>query len=181
MDITNLLNNKSIKPIAKRTEISEAIRIGAISIREIKSLSEILDDKKLALIFEAMESVTAMNPELAYLDWLLFTQEFITSESNSLKREASRIAGNIAFRFPDDLEVAIRKLLENAGNESTVVRWSSAYALGRIIAIPKYAESELFDVVSDLYEREKDNGIRNRYLSGLKKARNDRERNRKPH
>ena len=170
MDITNLLNDKSIKPIVKRTEISEAIRTGAVTIRDIKSLSDKLDDKKLALVFEAMESVTAKNPELADLDWLVFAQEYITSESNSLKREASRIVGNIAFLFPDDLEVVIRKLLENAGNDSTVVRWSSAYALGRIITIPKYAGSELFGVVSDLYEREKDNGIKNQYLSGLKKA-----------
>ena len=170
MDIINLLNDKSKKSVTKRAEISETIRIGAVTIQDIKSHSDVLDDKKLALVFEAMESVTAKNPELADLEWLVFVQEFITSESNNLKREASRIVGNIAFLFPDDLEVAIQKLLENTGNDGTVVRWSSAYALGRIIAIPKYAGSELFGVVSDLYECEKDNGIKNQYLSGLKKA-----------
>ena len=99
MYITTTLNDKIIKPVTKRIAISEAIRTGAITIQDIKSLSDALDDKKLALVFEAMESVTAKNSELADLEWLLFVQEFITSESNSLKREASRIVGNIVFFF----------------------------------------------------------------------------------
>jgi hypothetical protein len=72
--------------------------------------------------------------------------------------------------FPNDLETAIQKLLLNTGSGGTVIRWSSAYALGRIISIPKYATSDLFNVVSGLYEQEKGNGIKNQYLSGLKKA-----------
>ena len=97
MDITNLLNDKLIKPDIKRTEISKAIRIGVVTIQDIKSLNNMLDDKKLALLFETMESVTVKNPELADLEWLVYVQEYVTSESNNLKRKVSQIVGNMCF------------------------------------------------------------------------------------
>lgn len=124
----------------------------------------------MALILEAMEAVTGKNPEVADLDWLKFVQEFITSKSNNLKREASRIVGNIAHLFPDDLDTAIHSLLENTKNDGTVIRWGSAYALARIIKIPQYANSELYDTLTDLSEQEQESGVKNQFLGGLKKA-----------
>jgi len=170
MSIVSLLDNKNMKPLEKRMEIVEIIRMNFISIKEIKSLQDTIDDKKMALIFEAMEDVTNKNPEIANLDWLIFVQNFILSKSNNLKREASRIVGNIAYLFPDNLNVAIQNLIENTKNESTVIRWGSAYALARIIQIPKYANNELYDVIEDLCEQETDNGVKNQFVNGLKKA-----------
>jgi len=170
MDIVGLLDNKTLKSLDKRAELIEAIRMEAITIHEIQFLKAVLDDKKMAVILEAIEAISLKNPGIADSDWLKFAQEYITSKSNSLKREASRIVGNIAHLFPDDLEVAIQKLLENTNNDGTVIRWSSAYALGRIISIPEYASSDLFDVISGLYELETDNGVKNQYLYGIKKA-----------
>lgn len=146
MDIINLLNDKTVKPIEKRENLAESIRMKWITIDEIKSLDG-LDEKKSGIILEAMEAVTRNSPECADLDWLKFAQEYITSPSNSVKREASRIVGNIAHLFPDDLATAIEKLLENTINNGTVIRWGSAYALGRIVLIPQYANSDLFDIV----------------------------------
>ncbi len=99
----------------------------------IQALKGVLDDKKMALVLEAMEAVSNKNPAAANLEWLLFAQDFIMSEANSLNREASRIVGNIAHLFPDDLSVAIDHLLENTKETGTVVRWGSAYALARIV------------------------------------------------
>ena len=175
MDIAGLLGNKEMKAIEKRAEIMDGIRTGLIGTREILHLRDVLDDKKMAVVFEAMEAVTGKDPDYADKDWLLFAQDYITSESNSLKREASRLVGNIAHLFPDDLDTAISKLLENTKNDGAVIRWGSAYALGRIVPIPKYANGDLFDFVSGLYEQEKDNGIKNQYLAGLKKAKKLRE------
>ena len=169
-----MLNNKDIKPLEKRYEIAEAINMGVITINEIRSFQNVLDDKKMALVLEAMEAVTGKNPGAADLDWLIFLQDFITAESNNLKRESSRIIGNIAYLFPDDLETAIQKLFLNTKHEGTVIRWGSAYALGRIIPIPKYANGDLFNMVTDLYEKENDNGVQNQYFNGLKKARKTR-------
>ncbi len=170
MDIVNLLNNTTIKSLEKRTDIAEAIEARLLTLKEIQSLQTILDDKKMALIFEAMEAVSSKNPMTADLGWLTFAQDFISSDSRSIKREASRIVGNIAHLFPNNLNVAVRSLLENTNDVGTVIRWSSAYALARIIQIPRYANSNLYFTLTELSEREQENGVKNQLLSGLKKA-----------
>ena len=171
MDIIGILNNRNIKPLGKREAVIEAINTGVIAIEDIQSFQNVLDDKKMTLVLEAMEAITNKNPNTADLEWLTFVQGYIISESNNLKRESSRIVGNIAHLFPDDLETVIKNLLTNTANERTVIRWGSAYAFGRIVAIPQYAKSDLFNVVTGLYEQENDNGVKNQYLGGLKKAR----------
>ncbi|MCL1854756.1 MAG: hypothetical protein FWF86_03395 [Clostridia bacterium] len=171
MDVIGLLNNKAMKAVEKRNEIEEAIKTGALTIQGVQALEGAVDDKRISLVFEAMEAVTEKNPEIADLGWLKFAQKYITSQSNNLKRESSRIVGNIAHLFPNDLEAATQKLLANTSNDGTVIRWSSAYALGRIISVPQHANSELLGVVTALYEQETDTGIRNQYLRGLKQAR----------
>ena len=67
--------------------------------------------------------------------------------------------------------------MENTKHESTVVRWGSAYALARIIQIPKYANNELYDVIEDLCEQETDNGVKNQFANGLKKAKKIKNKN----
>jgi hypothetical protein len=42
--------------------------------------------------------------------------------------------------------------------------------MSRIIRIPHYANSELFDTLTDLSEQEQENGVKNQLLGGLKKA-----------
>ena len=61
-------------------------------------------------------------------------------------------------------------LLQNSENKGTVVRWSSGYSLGRIIQIPKFAKSDLFEALVIIAENEQDNGVKNQYVKGLKKA-----------
>ncbi|MCL2690837.1 MAG: hypothetical protein FWE56_01090 [Candidatus Bathyarchaeota archaeon] len=170
MDIINLLSNEAIKSLEKRQEITIAIQTQLITIKEIQTLKNILEDKKLVLVLEAMETVTNKNPEMANTDWLKFVQDLITSKSNNIKREASRIVGNIAHMFPDDLETSIQNLMENTTNEGTVIRWGSAYALAKIIQIPQHANSELYDILNKLCEQETENGVKNQLLGGLKKA-----------
>ena len=168
--VISLLENSSLKSIEKRKMIEEAINSNATTINDIKAFKNVVDDKKMAIILEAMEAVTAKNPKIADLEWLEFCQEFILSPSNNLKRESSRIVGNIAHLFPNDLEMPIRMLMANTKNDSKVIRWGSTYAFARIIAIPQHANSELYERLKELCEREQDNGVKNQLLSGLKKA-----------
>ncbi len=109
-------------------------------------------------------------PAVANTEWLLFAQDCVLSNSNNLKREASRIIGNIAHLFPNDLDVAIPRLLENMKDDGTVIRWGSAYALAKVIRIPRYANSELYDLLTNLSQQEQNNGVRNQLLAGLKAA-----------
>ena len=170
MNFISLLDDKTIKPIEKRKVLEEAVKTGSLTMKEIQSLSVLTEDSKIALVLEAMEAVTVKHPDMADLEWLIFAQGFLLSQSNNLKREASRIVGNIARFFPNNLEAIIKQLLANTADAGTVIRWSSAYALGRIIAIPHYAGGELYDVLTDLADKENDNGVKNQYLNGIKKA-----------
>lgn len=68
------------------------------------------------------------------------------------------------------IEEAISPLLDNSSNEGTVIRWAAAYALSRIITTDRYAQSELYDKLTDISNKEEDNAIRNQYLKALKKA-----------
>jgi len=170
MDIMTLLESISFTSIEKRVRVENAIKSKDITIKEIQSTKNVIDDKTMTIVLEAMEQVTQKNSELANVEWLEFVQEFILSESNNLKREASRVVGNIAHLFPNDLETAIQKLMINIEDIGTVIRWGSAYAFARIIVIPKYANSELFNKLSKFCEKEENNGVKNQLIKSLKKA-----------
>ncbi|OGO77460.1 MAG: hypothetical protein A2Y23_02190 [Clostridiales bacterium GWB2_37_7] len=170
MDTLIMLNDKSIKAIEKRGIIIKSLKEKNIGIKEIKGLLNEIDEKKSAIIFEAMEAVTNSDAHIADIEWQHLAVENILSVSNRIKREASRIVGNIAHKFPNDLEKAIEKLLLNSKDPGTVVRWSSAYALAKIIVIPQYANGELFDRLTEICNHEEESGVKNQYVKALKKA-----------
>ena len=129
-----------------------------------------MNDKELAKHLGALEGETRKNPSAATKADFALAVANISSDNNSVKREASRVVGNLAETFANDLDEAIAKLLANTSDDGTVVRWSAAYALGRIIMLPKYANSDLLEKVAKLADAEDENGIKNQYLAGLKKA-----------
>ena len=168
MDILYLLADKSIKATEKREQIAQALENGETTVKEIKTYA--LDDKTVGIILEAMESVSRTRPQAADIEWLNYAGTYITAASNTVKREASRVVGNISHLFPDKIDGLLPSLLENTKSDGTVIRWGSAYALGQIVRIPKFANSNLFDVLTDLAEQEAENGVKNQYSNGLKKA-----------
>ena len=172
MDIIRLLMDKTKKPLEKRVEVEEALRGEFLSIDDLSAIKSNADEKSIGLVLEAMEAVTNKNPAIADLKWLKLAEEYIGSKNNTAKREASRIVGNIAHLFPNDLDGIIQKLIANTEDCGTVIRWSSAYALAKIILMPKYTNSELYDVLTLLYDKETDNGVKNQYLNGLKRQKN---------
>jgi len=168
MNISELLSDKTMKPLEKRKAIADAVLNGSTKIQDLMALK--VDDKKLALVFESIEELSSKTPDMAELNWLKFAESHMLSADNNIKREAARIIGNIAHRFPGDLGSVIPKLIGNAKSGSTIIRWSCAYALGKIIVIPKHADSDLYGKLEKLAEQEPMNGNKNQYLNGLKKA-----------
>ncbi|MDR1263113.1 MAG: hypothetical protein LBK46_06450 [Oscillospiraceae bacterium] len=169
MNVLEILHDKVKKAVEKRTALAEAIKCNELSIDGLSTLSG-LTDKDLVIILEAMEEVSRSEPALSDMAWLAFAEKYVISDNNTLKREASRVIGNIAPLFAEQLGGLVSKLLANSGNEGTVVRWGSGYALGRIILIPQYAKSDLYEKLTSIAESEQENGVKNQYLAGLKKA-----------
>lgn len=170
MIIIDIINDKSLKRLEKREVIVESIINRKVDFSTISEACEILPEKKVSLLLEAIEEVSRSKEFILEADYLDLAEKYILSSDNSCKREASRIVGNLANKYPTKLDDAIVALLKNTDNEGTVIRWASAYALSRIIVIPQYAKSSLFEQISDLCAREEENGVKNQYIKALKKA-----------
>lgn len=171
----DILNDKTMKATEKRAVIVEAINNKELDLEKIKAMSVALDSKKIVIIFEAIEAITKETPTIFDSKILTFINDYILSESNPIKRETSRIVGNVAKVYPNQLEKSVALLLENTNNEGTVVRWGSAYALSRIILLPDYINSSLYNTLKHISDMEEDNGVKKQYVNALKKA--DKKRN----
>ncbi len=170
MNLIEILTDKSLKTTEKRAVIISAIVNDSISLNEIINVSHSLNEKHIAIILEAIEEIT--NKKLKQVDssCIAFAEKYILSDSNLCKREASRIIGNLAEQYPKELDSAIKNLIQNTNSESTVIRWGSAYALSRIIVLSEFLNTNLFKEISDICDREQENGVRNQYLKALKKV-----------
>ena len=76
--------------------------------------------------------------------------------------------GNLAQKFPKEVEKAVPKLLVNTKDESTVVRWCAAFALSEIAKNSLRAREELVPKIEGIIKSEKNNGVKNVYLKALK-------------
>lgn len=170
MTIKQIIDDKSVKRLEKRNAIVEGIANGSFDFSAVSAACSSLPEKNIALLLEAIEEVSRSKEFSLGEDYLNLSERYILSSNPSCKREASRIVGNLAAAFPTKLDHAITALLQNADHEGTVIRWASAYALSRIVILPQYAREPLFEQISDLYEKEKENGVKNQYRKALKKA-----------
>lgn len=170
MGIIELVSDKALKGIRRRAALVEELCSGRSGLADVLSSAPALNDQQLASLLEAIEEIS--NKRLMPLEagYLHFATPWIAAQSNALKREASRIVGNLAAAHPSQLQEAIPLLLGNAQHESTVVRWASAYALSRIVLLREYAQSVLFDQLTALCGQEQDNGVKGQYLKALRKA-----------
>ena len=170
MNIVELLKDKSLKGTERRQVVVNMIVAGELTVDEMAAMSASIGEKQVATVLEAVEEVS--NKRLRSLDavWLQWAKPYISSENNSCRREASRIVGNMAAQYPDLLDEAIERLMKNTKDEGTVIRWAAAYTLSRIVVLDRYANSDLYDRLVAICDREKDNGVKNQYIKALNKA-----------
>lgn len=170
MTIKQVIDDKTMKRLEKRNALVEGIIGGNYDFSAVSAACSLLPEKKISLLLEAIEEVSRSKEFALEEEYVKLSEGSILSSDPSCKREASRIVGNLAAAFPEDLDHAISALLQNADDEGTVIRWASAYALSRIVIIPQYAKGPLFEQISHLYEKEKETGVKNQYGKALKKA-----------
>ncbi|MBO1915002.1 hypothetical protein J4G37_60520, partial [Microvirga sp. 3-52] len=92
---------------------------------------------------EVLEAATSEKPGIATPKLLEFAENNLSVQAPRIKWESAKVIGNIAHLFPEQLEIPVKHLLENTSHEGTVVRWSAAYALTKIVSLPKYSNSKL--------------------------------------
>lgn len=170
MTIKQIIDDKAVKRLEKRNVLVEGIINGNFDFSAVSAACSLLPEKKISLLLEAIEEVSRSKEFVLEEDYLKLSESYILSSDPSCKREASRIVGNLAAAFPENLDHAITALMQNANHDGTVIRWASAYALSRIVIIPQYARGPLFEQISNLCEKEKETGVKNQYSKALKKA-----------
>lgn len=99
---------------------------------------------------------------------LLFVTDTLLEKAPRVKWESAKVIGNIAHLFPAKLDRAISNLLSNSEHEGTVVRWSTAYALGEILKLKTKYNKQLQPAIEAICEREEKNSIKKIYLTALK-------------
>ncbi len=171
MEIQDLLNDKLLKPAQKTEVLSKLLLSGEIGPEELISIAAVSKDPAKAGCVESIEWATRTRPEIGTSACLEFVTGCLSSKSPRLKWESARVIGNICHLFPDQLDGAVRNLLENSENPGTVVRWSAAYALGQILKLKTVHNPELIPAVEAIIEREEKNSIRKIYLAALGKCR----------
>ncbi|NVN95201.1 MAG: hypothetical protein HXX18_07960 [Bacteroidetes bacterium] len=169
MDFNQLLNDKSIKPKEKTETISKWLSANPEKLNVLIDFAQTSKDAVKATCIEAIEYVTNTQPDIASSACLKFVSKTLTEKAPRVKWESARVIGNIAKLYPNQLDEAIKNLLVNSEHDGTVVRWSTAYALGQIIKLKTKHNKDLIPAIESICQREEKNSIKKIYFDALKK------------
>lgn len=170
MRIDELLNNKSLKPKEKTETLFKWLLDGSLPMDELLAFAENTKDTSKATCIEAIEYASKTKPTIADEALLNFVTTTLTSKAPRVKWESAKVVGNIAHLFPSNLQQVIDNLLINTNHEGTVVRWSSAFALGEILKMRTTYNETLLSTIKNICEKEEKNSIRKIYIEALKKT-----------
>lgn len=170
MNIKELFADKSKKGKEKVELLKNAVLNGEITIPELVSFATTSKDPVKADCIEALEFATQNKPEILDKNTFDFVVENLSGIAPRVKWESAKVIGNAAKLFPDHLENAIKKLIDNTTHEGTVVRWSSAFALSEILNINDSFKSKLLKTLKEISEKEEKNSIKKIYQKAIKIA-----------
>ncbi|MBL7931621.1 MAG: hypothetical protein JNL60_06960 [Bacteroidia bacterium] len=168
-DISRLLVDKTIKAKEKTELLSSWILEHKVKIEDVVDFAKTAKDPVKATCIEAFEFATRQKPEVADKTVFEFVTESLAAKAPRVKWESAKVVGNTAHLFTGRLDGTIVGLLDNTEHEGTVVRWSSAFALGQIIKLKTKYNKELLPSVEAILEREEKNSIKKIYFDALKK------------
>lgn len=168
MTIEELLKDKTKKIKAKTETISKWLTDSSLSTDELIAFAGKSNDTEKATCIEALEYATKLKPKIGDENVLAFITEMLTEKAPRIKWESAKVIGNIAQNFPEKLDPATEKLLENTRNNGTVVRWATAYALGEILKLKTQNHDFLLSKIVRLSEVETENGVKKKYFDAIK-------------
>lgn len=169
MDLKALLNEETLKPKEKTELLSQMLLQQRLSTNELIVFASSAKDPVKATCIEALEKATQQVPSILDEAGFLFVTEALKAKAPRIKWESARVIGNTAPHFLPLLELATQHLLENSEHPGTVVRWSSAFALGVILQLNTPHQQDLKLAIEQIMQREEKNSIKKMYQEALKK------------
>jgi|SRR3989339_1128131 len=167
MEKIELILRSKVKPKEKQRKLIETICSKKISSREFIEFFESASDVDKGTCADVMKHISAHTPEFLspYISTLI---KYITYPLPRVRWGVPEAIGNLAKKYPEKVEVAIPRLLLNAKEESTVVKWCAAYGLTEIAKYNLKTRKQLLPVFLKIIKNEKNNGVKNVYIKALK-------------
>jgi hypothetical protein len=179
MELDRFLKDKTSKAKVKVEQLSALVVDGQITLAELIDYATSASDTEKATCIEAIEFATRRQSTVASVLLLTFVTESLSSEAPRVQWESAKVVGNIAHLFPSKLSKTADRLLENAKNGGTVVRWATAFALGEILKLRTNLNARLLPIVERICDQESDTSIRKKYVDAIKKSTSSAQRGRR--
>ncbi len=170
MELKELFADKTIKPKDRTTRLSEMIMDNSLATCDLISFAQTAKDPVKATCIEAMEFATQTKPGILDAEAIDFVLKSLGEKAPRIKWESAKVTGNTIHLFPEKIENAVTKLLNNTEDTGTVVRWSAAFALGQIVKLKTPLNETLVPAIKNIIENEEKNSIKKVYLEALKKS-----------
>lgn len=168
MVIEEILKDKSLKSKAKVEAIASAIINEEIKIDELIKIAIASKTAEKGTCIESMEFATKTNPEISNQKMFDFVVKSLEDDAPRVKWESAKVIANTAELYKTKLDGAINLLLINTEHTGTVVRWSAAQALSKILLCKTKRNTELITVIEAILKREENNAIQKIYAKSLK-------------
>lgn len=170
MNIADLLKDKTLNAKQKTAFLSRWLPDEGMAPTLLLAFAQKAKGSQKASCIEAMEQASLQNPGLVGSDWFGFVTEQLTDKAPRVKWESAKVVANTAHLFPKKLDKAIAHLLGNTEHTGTVVRWSAALALARIVGLKTPHNKTLVPAIKNIMDQEEKNSIKKIYAEALKKV-----------
>lgn len=167
MDLNQLFQDTTLTTKARAAEIGAALMQDRLAPERLEVFARHQNAVVRATCLEGLESATRKSPQVVGPSLFDFLCDSLEHEEPRVKWESARVIGNVARHFPGRVHGAVEGLLRNATHEGTVVRWSSAFALGEIVQLDTGLRDELLPRIQRLCDQEIDAGVRKKYVRAL--------------
>lgn len=168
MVIEEILKDKTLKSKAKVEAIASAIIKAEIKIDDLIKIAMASKTAEKGTCIESIELATKTNPEISNQKMFDFVVKCLEDDVPRVKWESAKVIANIAELYKTKLDSAINLLLVNTEHDGTVVRWSAAQALGKILLCKTKRNIELLPAIEAILKREENNAIQKIYAKSLK-------------
>jgi len=147
--------------------LTEKVKSDKKLVSQLFELLKTGTDVEKGTCAEIMKFISKDEPEMIvpYVDTLI---EYINYKAPRVKWGCPESIGNLAKKYPGEVEKAIPKLLINTEDKSTVVRWCAAFALTEIAKYNSKKQKELVQKFNAVIKTEQNNGVKSVYLKALK-------------
>jgi hypothetical protein len=167
MNVTDEIRNWKGKPKELVAFLTESIEKDEKLFAQLIEILKFGSDVDRGTAADVMKHVSKNKPEMVapYIGDLV---DCINYKAPRVKWGVPETIGNLAQKYPTEVEKAIPRLLVNTKDKSTVVRWCAAFALTEIAKSNPAIRKELGSKIEEIVQNEKNNGVKNVYLKALR-------------